>query len=398
MRRIALLLICAMIAACQAPTSRAARPSAEVTDSSGVSIITSHEPGWTDMPWSLALEPRLSIGMVDGPEEYQFTSIRSALRLPDSRIVVASFRNPPDIRFYAPDGSHLFTVGRDGDGPGEFRVVSWIEYLSGDTLRVLDSSQARLSYFDLDGKLLAAEPIRDVAGRPVRTLPIEPGFSNGDFLVPVSPRSQNQQHGRFRVQVPLLLVSLSRPTIDTLVTVSGTEYFIQASGWGKQVKFGAGPPGTLADTDRFLVTTGEAYRIDEYSKDGVLRRSFRRIAQRRPVRPEDVAALEANQLQRTPNAESRRWVNEIPHADSMPVYRGTILLDSEANIWARHYSSPLDSIAQWDVFNPEGQYVGTVEIPLAFELFQVGSDEVIGRWRDELGVESIRVYGLVKQR
>jgi hypothetical protein len=58
-------------------------------DSAGVTIIENIGPALRQ--WMLAQEPRVVIGMLERPEQYQFTLIIGALRLPDSRIVAANF-------------------------------------------------------------------------------------------------------------------------------------------------------------------------------------------------------------------------------------------------------------------------------------------------------------------
>ncbi|PWN05102.1 6-bladed beta-propeller [Rhodohalobacter mucosus] len=53
------------------------------------------------------------------------------------------------IHVYEPDGSHLTEIGGEGDGPGEFRRISWVQP-HGEFLHVLDGSSLRISRFSLD--------------------------------------------------------------------------------------------------------------------------------------------------------------------------------------------------------------------------------------------------------
>jgi hypothetical protein len=39
-----------------------------------------------------------------------------------------------------------------------------------------------------------------------------------------------------------------------------------------------------------------------------------------------------------------------------------------------------------------------VETPPRFRIFQVGSDFVLGRWLDDLDVQHVRIYELLKER
>ena len=49
-----------------------------------------------------------------------------------------------------------------------------------------------------------------------------------------------------------------------------------------------------------------------------------------------------------------------------------------------------------DVFDPDGIWLGTVATPRGLRVTEIGTDYVVGVWRDELDVEYIRVYDLEK--
>jgi hypothetical protein len=50
----------------------------------------------------------------------------------------------------------------------------------------------------------------------------------------------------------------------------------------------------------------------------------------------------------------------------------------------------------WLVFDPSGVWMGTVELPPNLDLFEVGEDYVLGRSRDEMDVETIRLLRLLR--
>ena len=115
-----------------------------VRDSAGIQIAESTAPLWEEgSGWSIAPRPIVSVGVVDGQEEYLFDRIRGVLRLPDGRIVVLN-GGSAEIRFFASDGTHLSSVGGSGDGPGEFRGVLSAA-LVGDSLLVYDGGLNRSS-------------------------------------------------------------------------------------------------------------------------------------------------------------------------------------------------------------------------------------------------------------
>ena len=50
----------------------------------------------------------------------------------------------------------------------------------------------------------------------------------------------------------------------------------------------------------------------------------------------------------------------------------------------------------WRVFDRTGRWSGTVTMPARFNPMDIGSDYVLGLWRDEDDVEHVRLYRLMK--
>ena len=48
------------------------------------------------------------------------------------------------------------------------------------------------------------------------------------------------------------------------------------------------------------------------------------------------------------------------------------------------------------VFDPDGVMLGVVETPKRFRIYEIGSDYVLGRGADDLDVEHIQIYDLLK--
>lgn len=104
-----------------------------VRDSSGVRIVESPAPTWgRALPWTVSAEPIVTIGTVEGDAAYQLHRVGAALRLSDGRIVVAN-NGSSDLRYYDSAGRHVRTVGRRGEGPGEFSMLSGMVRGSADT-------------------------------------------------------------------------------------------------------------------------------------------------------------------------------------------------------------------------------------------------------------------------
>lgn len=124
------------------------QPTASVTDSAGVRVVTS-DPG--DAVYAeLAEAPALSVGLLDGPPEFLFGRIATAARDEDGNLVVADGQ-ANEIRIFDPRGEHLQTLGGEGEGPGEFERLSGAWPVAGGGIVAIDSDLERITRFDPDG-------------------------------------------------------------------------------------------------------------------------------------------------------------------------------------------------------------------------------------------------------
>src|SRR5690606_3482348 len=77
--------------------------------------------------------------------------------------------------------------------------------------------------------------------------------------------------------------------------------------------------------------------------------------------------------------------NSIP--ERRPAFSG-ILVDPLGFVWVQGYITSLVASGprKSEVFDRTGVWLGTVELPDNFNLYQVGEDYLLGRYRDDLGV------------
>jgi hypothetical protein len=91
-----------------------------------------------------------------------------------------------------------------------------------------------------------------------------------------------------------------------------------------------------------------------------------------------------------------RMLAQIPVPRVRPDYT-EITLDTEWNLWVR--SGPTAGLEETAVdhlvFDPNGALLGTVALP-PIEVLEIGADYVMGVYRDEMEVESMRIYEIEK--
>ena len=63
-------------------------------------------------------------------------------------------RQDPAVKVFNPEGRFIRTIGRKGQGPGEFQSVSRVVYVPGKRLLTLDRDQNRISLFTDEGSFI----------------------------------------------------------------------------------------------------------------------------------------------------------------------------------------------------------------------------------------------------
>ena len=86
----------------------------------------------------------------------------------------------------------------------------------------------------------------------------------------------------------------------------------------------------------------------------------------------------------------------MPFPEQFPAY-GSLAVDAAGNLWVEEYQRPGDERPRWTVFDSSGRMLGVVEMPERFTIYQIGGTFVLGRWTDEMDVEHVRLYGLLKE-
>ncbi|MCH8937306.1 MAG: hypothetical protein IIB90_16445, partial [Gemmatimonadetes bacterium] len=90
-----------------------------------------------------------------------------------------------------------------------------------------------------------------------------------------------------------------------------------------------------------------------------------------------------------------RWYLEMPLPDVMPMY-SAFLLDADKNLWVEDYRPPSQGPIWYTVFDSSGTVVARIAIPLGVDITDVGSDYVLAVWKDELDLEYVQLYDLMK--
>ena len=363
-------------------------------DSAGIQIVEAMRPLWGDSSlWSVGTEPAVDLSLSGTGPPHEFFRARSMKQRPDGSLMIAD-GSSQEVRVFSATGEFLWSFGGRGQGPGEFRNLQAIE-IAGDSLLALGR-----------GRITVAAP--DLA--VVRTFNLAPSTNNLHYLgggailtESYSPRPQgNAANEVNRHAEPLILFNLDGERIDSIGETRGIESYAY-------VRDGmvAGAPPLFGKTSHIAVLgqrifrgSADAMQVEELDMSGSLVRILRIPGYPLDLSDAQVAAERDARLGAfRPGSTSvfRRLAEDLPDAATRPAY-AELLVDPSGAVWLELFrgESEQDRPRAWLVLDPEGTWLGTVEVPRRFTVMDITMETVLGVWEDELDVEHPQVLRLTR--
>ncbi|MCY3808349.1 MAG: 6-bladed beta-propeller [Gemmatimonadetes bacterium] len=360
------------------------------------------------------LVPEISVGEVDGPEEYLFGSI-SSIAVDDDHNVYVLDGQAQHVRVFDSAGGYVETLGGRGEGPGEFGYAEAIALLSDSRLLVRDSRSQRISVFGPGrgqtdqwgfdaGNSGSNHPLHtDVQGR---TYLITRDLSSTDWVMHIIVLGPDGTHLD-------TLPEPSSPYEPPLVVAEGEVEGGYAT-YRNAVPFAPSFQWTVHPSGHMVTGLPADYRIDLARDDGILR--IERNTDPAAVHA-DEGARQRDNLERRLQANIPGWSwNGPPIPDHKPFFR-QLLAGRDGRIWVRLWTEahrventdhdpedPRSDPVTWeeplryDVFEPDGTYLGVVVPPGGFTPYVnpvFDGDHVWGVTRDALGVERVVRFRIV---
>jgi len=126
-----------------------------IEEINGVTIVRNPKEGLWDSKEkaNVTIIQERQIGELDGPEEFLFVYISDVAVNSKGDIYIAD-RQLNEVRKFNKDGEYLLSLGRKGQGPGEFQNVKIVSVNIHNDLIAFDNMLRRISIFSEKGELI----------------------------------------------------------------------------------------------------------------------------------------------------------------------------------------------------------------------------------------------------
>lgn len=363
----------------------------DVTDSAGVRITTSDavEPD-AGTVCSLAEAPDVRV-VSPTSGEWTLFQIEDLDRMDDGRLVVVN-RGSQELLVFGRNGDFLQSIGRRGEGPGEFMDPIEVDFVDGDSIVVWDWGLGRLALFGPGGvharNIMLRPPVPNptghigVLGREGIVLGSQDYRTPGAELTP-----------QF---LEVFLYDWGGRRLDKVATLPYGE-----SGWvDRESRLGGRP---LFQSRGVFSTRGELlYTSDGSSPEVRVHRGDRleSIVRWQPgdltVRGEDVETYRTAYLKDLEGSPGdlvrifRRSLDAFPPKDTFPAVT-EIRIDAQGRIWVRTFERPGSTATVWLGFAETGAFICSLSVPNDLTVFHFESSALVAVHRDEMDIESVEI-------
>ena len=325
----------------------------------GVTVVKNpKEPMYGEDVFSL--EEELSIGESEGREEYMLSEVGS-IAVDDEERIYVSDRKETHIKVFDKNGVYLITIGRKGQGPGEFERISGMQITQQKELLVFDMRIRRISFFSLDGEFIRLKSIGEIQALELKM------NSKENFIVDsvlLDPRN-------FLAVTSLKIFDSNLKLIATIYTSDPKDVltpFLPFMVW------------TLYKIDNIVVGYNNTYEFQVLEPEGKLIKKI--MKEYFPVKiTEEERKERLKQLQQSEK-------KEVP--EFYPAYLN-FTVDDDDRIFVQTMERPKNKKGYYyDVFDSEGKFI--VKIPLKIRPRIWKKNKLYSIEEDEEGYQYIKRY------
>ena len=297
-----------------------------------------------------------------GPTDDIFFGTLGAVRTDQDGNIYILDGQLSEIQVYAPDGEHLRTIGREGDGPGEMRNPADMFITADGIVNVLQSMPGRIVKLTSDGTPAGETTYKPGPGQPAQFGVLIAGRASGQDMVLAGIRMvfeggvNHQTYFLARCdndgQQKAIMYEKENPVDMAAFTLDelGMDFI-----WGR---LDVGPDGKV-----YAAPARNEYRIEVYGADGAVERTITRKYSAPPRN--DRQSKMARQVIEAVGANYPRPPEKITIEDTEPALSG-ITVTADGHIWTQtsvgNTDTPDGTFVVLDEFAADGTFARQVAL------------------------------------
>lgn len=290
------------------------------------------------------------------------------------------------VRVFSPDGNLLQVIGTRGSGPGEILSAAGMEVDEDDRLWLADAGNARYTVFNPDGSVVRSQRWLEVGMMLPRPIAFD---RSGSLLAETAIRigttrfqdvllwldKELKEVARFEIPLfdrEVYELRNSEGRLREIIAVPFAPWLVWSGGLAGEVWMGVNDRYALAR----VTTAGDTTLI-----------LSRKASPLRVSADEKAAALERFR----PFLDSGGRIDDSRIPGTKPLFQ-SVLVDDDAHIWVRQYVEDRATGSLFDIFDPNGRYLGELKIPYDLEARPrplVSQNNLYGVFLDDLDVPHI---------
>ena len=357
-----------------------------LSDSAGIEVALNRTDLGT-VPTVQLEDPLLRLGSeVEGSPEF-FGQINSLHLDPKGHLWVADIMSSELRVFVVPSGEHLFSVGRRGEGPGEFAMPVPIGF-DEDRAWIWDRQLGRLTVFTLDGEFVE---VQGVVTREQVVPQLLHRSRRGTFVGRLPQRYSGPLSDGVFIQDTVRVWEFDGFDVEPelLVERAGVTW-IYAGGVQAPVPFTGDSRFEVRD-DRLVATDPTGGPVLDVMEGGRLERRIKVDRDREAVTRELIdREVEGRRVSEQAAALLRARLLDLPVPEFIPTWEW-IRLSPQGHVFALRHGTLLAG-ERWDVFNPDGRLVRVISLPDSAHLMEVGEEFLVVLEMPEMTGPRIAVY------
>lgn len=341
---------------------------------------------------AIVFKEELSIGVAEGDENYMFGS-SVVFNVDDRGNIFALDWDNKHFKKFGPDGKHILTFGRAGQGPGEFRNPSGIRFTKDGILYISENFGNKIMFFDGNGVYLN----QTILPAKIFDIWITP---TGTYLgnKQIAPQYVGQGaienfitifDGRFEPILELHKETFSFPDRSLSQAQSQaeitSEFLARPTAWA-----------VMGEEGRIYFGCSDKYSIDAFTPEG--KKLFTIVRDVKPILYEkkDIDFLlkmyEETMISMSKSETlTKEYLRLIRFPKYKPFFRSLIPMEEgrlAVVVDVDGYAS-----AWLDIFDPGGRFLGRVKVQISMMNMIFKKGKAYSLHKDDSGFLSIKRYG-----